>query len=34
LGGIATLIPGKAFEDIYESKDPLYHAFMNVILQF
>lgn len=34
VGGIATLIPGKAFEDIYETKDPLYHAFMNVILQF
>jgi hypothetical protein len=33
-GGLATLIPGQAFEDIYETKDPLYHAFMNVILQF
>lgn len=34
VGGVATLIPGKAFEDIYETDDPLYHAFMNVILQF
>ena len=34
VGGIAALLPGKAFEDIYETKDPLYHAFMNVILQF
>lgn len=34
VGGLATLIPGQAFEDIYETKDPLYHAFMNVILQF
>lgn len=34
VGGIATLLPGKGFEDIYESKKTLYHAFMNVILQF
>jgi hypothetical protein len=34
VGGLATLIPGQAFEDIYETDDPLYHAFMNVILQF
>jgi hypothetical protein len=34
VGGLATLIPGQAFEDIYETKDPLYHAFMNVILSF
>jgi hypothetical protein len=34
VGGVATLLPGKAFEDIYETDDPLYHAFMNVILQF
>ena len=31
VGGLATLIPGQAFEDIYETDDPLYHAFMNVI---
>jgi hypothetical protein len=34
VGGAAVLLPGKGFEDIYESKDPLYHAFMNVILSF
>jgi hypothetical protein len=34
VGGLATLLPGKGFQDIYESNDPLYHAFMNVILQF
>ncbi|HEV7765280.1 MAG TPA: hypothetical protein VGQ76_09780 [Thermoanaerobaculia bacterium] len=34
VGGAAVLLPGKGFEDIYETKDPLYHAFMNVILQF
>lgn len=33
-GGAAVLLPGKGFEDIYESGDPLYHTFMNVILQF
>ncbi|MDQ3283539.1 MAG: hypothetical protein M3Q69_19225, partial [Acidobacteriota bacterium] len=34
VGGLATLLPGQGFEDIYETADPLYHAFMNVILQF
>jgi hypothetical protein len=34
VGGAAVLLPGQGFEDIYESKDPLYHAFMNVILSF
>lgn len=34
VGGMAVLLPGAGFEDIYESSDPLYHAFMNVILQF
>lgn len=34
VGGAAVLLPGQGFEDIYESNDPLYHAFMNVILQF
>jgi hypothetical protein len=34
VGGFAALLPGQGFEDIYESSDPLYHAFMNVILQF
>ena len=34
VGGVAALLPGQGFEDIYESDDPLYHAFMNVILQF
>ncbi len=34
VGGLAALLPGQGFEDIYESADPLYHAFMNVILQF
>lgn len=33
-GGLATLLPGEGFKDIYETNDPLYHAFMNVILQF
>jgi hypothetical protein len=34
VGGAAALLPGQGFQDIYESKDPLYHAFMNVILTF
>jgi len=33
-GGIATLLPGKGFEDIYETKKTLYHAFMSATLQF
>jgi hypothetical protein len=32
--GLAGFIPGRGFEDIYESGDPLYHLFTNVILQF
>lgn len=34
VGGLATLIPGRGFKDIYERNDPLYHLFTNVILQF
>jgi hypothetical protein len=34
VGGLATLLPGQGFKDIYETDDPLYHAFMNLILQF
>lgn len=34
LGGIATLLPGDGFADIYESKDALYGAFMNLTLTF
>ncbi|HET8797969.1 MAG TPA: hypothetical protein VFO89_09780, partial [Thermoanaerobaculia bacterium] len=34
LGGAAVLIPGKGFEDIYDTGAPLVHAFMNVVLQF
>ena len=34
VGGLAALLPGKGFKDIYESDKTLYHVFMNVILQF
>lgn len=34
VGGAAAFIPGKGFEDIYESGKTLYHVFTNVILQF
>ncbi len=34
VGGVAALIPGQGFKDIYERNDPLYHLFTNVILQF
>jgi hypothetical protein len=34
VGGAAVLLPGQGFKDIYETTDPLYHAFMNVILSF
>ena len=34
VGGLAGLIPGQGFKDIYERDDPLYHLFTNVILQF
>ncbi|HVT43220.1 MAG TPA: hypothetical protein VMT00_02410 [Thermoanaerobaculia bacterium] len=34
VGGLAAFIPGRGFRDIYESGDPLYHLFTNVILQF
>lgn len=34
IGGAAALLPGQGFQDIYESDETLYHAFMNVILQF
>lgn len=33
-GGLATLIPGEGFEDIYDTDDPLYHSFLNVTLTF
>ncbi|HEX6159007.1 MAG TPA: hypothetical protein VF111_02505, partial [Thermoanaerobaculia bacterium] len=34
VGGAAVLLPGQGFADIYESDDPLYQLFMNVILSF
>lgn len=34
VAGLATLIPGQGFKDIYERSDPLHHLFTNVILQF
>ncbi|HVS33752.1 MAG TPA: hypothetical protein VMS98_20115 [Thermoanaerobaculia bacterium] len=34
VGGIAGFIPGRGFKDIYESDNPLYHVFSNIILQF
>jgi hypothetical protein len=34
IGGAAALLPGQGFTDIYETDAPLYHAFMNVVLQF
>jgi hypothetical protein len=34
VAGLATLIPGQGFKDIYERNDPLHHLFTNVILQF
>lgn len=34
VGGVAALIPGRGFEDIYERNDPLFHLFTNVILSF
>ncbi|HEX2836394.1 MAG TPA: hypothetical protein VHW00_25540 [Thermoanaerobaculia bacterium] len=34
VGGAAALLPGQGFRDIYESGDPLFHAFMNVVLSF
>ncbi|MBK5258214.1 MAG: hypothetical protein JJE51_01355 [Thermoanaerobaculia bacterium] len=33
-GGAAVLVPGGGWEDIYENKDPLYHLFTQVTLQF
>lgn len=33
-GGLSTLIPGSAFEDIYDSGSALYQSFMNVTLTF
>ena len=33
-GGAAVFIPGEGFRDIYESGEPLYHIFTNLILQF
>ncbi|HEX2059251.1 MAG TPA: hypothetical protein VHK90_00790, partial [Thermoanaerobaculia bacterium] len=34
VGGAAVFLPGQGFEDIYENRDPLYHVFTNLILQF
>ncbi|HUP61414.1 MAG TPA: hypothetical protein VNA69_13440 [Thermoanaerobaculia bacterium] len=34
VGGVAAFLPGKGFEDIYETNDVLYHVFTNVIFQF
>ncbi len=34
VGGAAVFLPGQGFEDIYESDEPLYHVFTNLILQF
>jgi hypothetical protein len=34
VGGAAVFVPGQGFKDIYESGDPLYHVFTNLILQF
>lgn len=34
VGGAAALLPGQGFRDLYESGDPLFHAFMNVVLSF
>jgi len=34
VGGAAVLLPGRGFADIYEKKDPLYHTFVDLILQF
>ena len=34
VGGAAVFVPGQGFKDIYESGEPLYHVFTNLILQF
>ncbi|HXI14220.1 MAG TPA: hypothetical protein VNM92_16490 [Thermoanaerobaculia bacterium] len=34
VGGIAGLLPGAGFKDIYEDDTPLYHFFSNIILTF
>jgi len=33
-GGVAGLVPGRGFKDIYEDTGTLYHVFTNVTLQF
>jgi len=34
VGGVAALLPGKGFADIYESRSPLFAAFTNLILTY
>jgi hypothetical protein len=34
VGGAAVLLPGEGFKDIYETRNALYQAFMNVIVSF
>lgn len=34
VGGVATLLPGEGFEDVYETGDPLYLGFLNLTLTF
>jgi hypothetical protein len=34
LGGVAALLPGEGFEDIYEDDDPLFAVFSNLMLTF
>ena len=34
VGGVATLLPGDGFEDIFENDDTLYQAFANIILTY
>jgi hypothetical protein len=34
VGGVAALLPGDGFEDIFENDDTLYQAFANIILTY
>jgi hypothetical protein len=34
VGGVAALLPGKGFADIYETRSPLFAAFTNLILTY
>ncbi len=34
VGGAAAFLPGRGFQDIYESKRTLFHAFSNIVLTF